>query len=501
MVVRTDALPEGDVARRALRAVAWNYIGWFLGKAAVLVSTAVLARVLSPAEFGLVGFATVAIAYLAVLQDLGLGAALIQRRDDIDDAADTVFTFNLSVGAVLAIVTVIGAPLVGSFFDEPDVVPLVRVLGLTFVLNALSTTHGALLERRLSFARKTAPDVGSAVVKGVVAITCASLGMGAWSLVIGQVAGSVAAAGLSWAVLPWRPRLRIHRPLIRSLTKFGGVVMVADLVHAVVANLDYVIVGKVLGGTLLGIYVLSYRLPQLLLLGVVAVLNRALFPAFAEVQDRQDALRRGVLATARYLPMVVVPIGIGLIVAAEPIVLGVLGDQWRDAIPVMRVVAASAVVSSLMVSDGHVYKATGRPGVLAGFALLKLVLLVPALLIGVHHGLVWVAMAHLVTTAIVKTGRAVVAARIVDVSIATLLREMRPVVVPATALLIVASALTAVTGSLDSVVRLAVIAIGGAATYIVLLVRREGDSLRHIVSLVRKRDSSDAERETPGEPT
>jgi PST family polysaccharide transporter len=492
MVTPIDVLPDGDIARKAVRAVAWNYLAWFLGKAVVLISTAVLARLLTPDDFGLVGFATVAIAYLAVLQDLGLGAALIQRRDDVEEAADTVFTLNLLVGAGLAGIMALAAPSVASFFDEPAVTPLVRALSAVLVLNALATTHTALLERELSFARKLVPDVGSAIVKGAVGIALALGGFGAWSLVWGQLAGAVAVVVLSWAVLPWRPRIRIHRAIVGSLTRFGGAVLAADLVHAVVANLDYVVVGKVLGGTALGIYVLAYRLPELLLLGIVRVLNRAVFPAFSSVQDRSATLRRGFLATVRYVPLVVVPIGIGLVLAADPIVRALLGDQWVEAIPVMRIITLSALVASSMVSDGDIYKATGRPEILARFAVLKLVLLVPALIVAAGHGLVWVAAAHLGTTIVVKIWRAWAAARIVGVGWSELASAIRPVLLPAGALVVVASIGLMATAGLAPIVRLLIVSTTGAAVYAAVLIVRERSTLTHLAGLMRRQAGTES---------
>ncbi len=491
MQVQSEPLPGGEIARKAVRAVAWNYIGWFLAKVVVLASTAVLARLLTPEDFGVVGFAAVVISFLAVLQELGLGSALIQRRGGVDDAADTVFTFNLMVGAALTLVVLGLAPSVASFFDEPQVTPLLQALSATFLLNALATTHITLLRRDLAFARKAIPDIGSSVVKGLVGVLAAVAGYGVWSLVLAQLAGSVAAVLLSWSVIPWRPRIRIQVPLLRSLTRFGGTLMVADIVHALVANLDYVIVGRVLGGTALGIYVLAYRLPELLLIGFASVLNQAVFPAFASVQDRPEALRRGFLATVRYSSMVVVPIGLGLIVAADPIVSALLGDRWIEAIPVLRVVAASALISSLMVSDGDLYKATGRPQLLSRFAMLKLALLVPALLVGVQYGLLWVAVAHLATTLVVKLARAVLVARTLQLRPKELIGEMSPVVRPALAMVVVTTVLLVLTESVDPWPRLLLVSVIGAMAYVIPLVRGQSDAVRHLRSLFGKNDQLD----------
>ena len=194
------------LGREAARAVAWNYLSFASGKVLVLITMAVLARLLTPAEFGIVGFATLALGYLGVFKDLGLGSAIIQRRDDLAESTQTVFTLNLILGAVLTGATMLAAPLVAAFFDEPLVVPILRVLAMTFVLEALGSIHIVLLKRNLDFRRKLIPDLGRAIVKGIVSIVAAALGYGVWALVWGQLASVLVAAVLSWMDVDWRPR-------------------------------------------------------------------------------------------------------------------------------------------------------------------------------------------------------------------------------------------------------------------------------------------------------
>ena len=480
----TESAPGERIAERAAKAVVWSYASWIGSKTLTLIVTAILARLLTPEDFGVVGFATVVVAYLIVIQDLGFGAALIQRRDDIDDAADTVFTLGLLTGSALALITIVGAPTVAAWFGEPRVTPMLRVLALGFVIGAAGNTHVTLLRRHLRFHLRAVPEVGGTAVRGVVAVVCALAGLGPWALIIGHLAGVGTSTILAWVVEPWRPRLRLVRSLVRPLGRFGMPLLGANAVHALVANLDYLIVGKVLGGSALGIYTLAYRLPELLLLGVVAVLNRALFPALAEVQNRPEDLRKGFLATMRYVPMAVVPIGIGLMITAEPIIMVTLGEQWIDAVPVMRVLAAYALASSLMVADGDVYKATGRSGLLARFAALKLALLVPALLIGAQHGLVAVASAHLATTVVVKALRAVVAARIIGVRLRDLLAPLRSTLIAAAVLTASAAASMYTTGGLPDLTRLLVTMAAGSASYAAVLLRLEWPALRRLAGLL-----------------
>ena len=258
----------------------WNYASFASGKVLVLVTMAILARVLTPGEFGIVGFATVAVAYLAVLKDLGLGAAIIQRRTELEAASQTVYVLNRAMGAILTLVTALAAPLVAAFFQEPLVTPILRVLSFTFMLESLGAVHIVLLKRNLDFRRKLIPDVGRALVKGGVSIAAALAGFGVWALVWGQLAGVVMSVVLSWAVVPWRPTFTFNRPLVRPLMRFGVPLVLTDIQYAVWANLDYVVVGRMLGNEALGIYTLAYRLPELIIQSIWRVVAGAVFRSF-----------------------------------------------------------------------------------------------------------------------------------------------------------------------------------------------------------------------------
>lgn len=410
----------------AARAVVWNYVSFASGKVLVIVTMAVLARLLTPADFGVVGYTTLVIAYLGVLMDLGLGAALIQRRHDVEKAAETVYAVNLILGALLTTGVALGAPLVAEFFREPLVTPLLRVLSFTFVLEALGSVPLVLLKRDLAFRRKLIPDVGRSVVKGVVSIAAALTGFGVWALVWGQLAGVLASVVLSWWVVGHRPRPRIHRAELRSLSRFGAPLIVTDIQYAIWSNLDYVVVGRLLGAASLGVYTLAYRLPELLVQSVWRVLATAIFPVFSTIQERVDLLRRGYLATIRYTQTVVVPLCIGLFLTAEQSVATLFGSQWSEAVPVLRVMAIFCLIGSIGVNAGDVYKALGRTGVLARLALLELVALIPALLIGARYGIVGVAWAHAAVAAGDTTVRLAVANRMVGTTFRDVWRQIAP---------------------------------------------------------------------------
>jgi len=456
---------QDNLGTTAARAVMWNYASFASGKVLVLVTLAVLARLLTPAEFGIVGFATLALAYLAVLKDLGLGGALIQRKDDIEEAAQTIYTLNLVLGAVLTAATILAAPLVAAFFDEPLVTPILRVLSISFLIEALGSVHLVLLARRLDFRRKLVPDIGRALVKGGVAITAAALGFGVWALVWGQLAGVATSSILVRFVVPWRPRLVVHRRLVRPLLGFGMPLVIVNIQHAVWANLDYVVIGRFLGDAALGIYVLAYRLPELLIQSIWRVVAGAAFPFFSTLQDSPDLLRRGFLKTIRYSQLLVVPLALGLLISAEPAVGALFGDQWSEAIPVLRILALFTLVASVGYNAGDVYKAIGRPGILAKLGIIDLAILAPALIVAAPHGIVAVAWTH----TIVATGdtiiRLLVARHYIAVGFRDIGRQLLPAYRAGAAMAAVAGPVLWGMSGVGRIPALAVTALAGAAAY------------------------------------
>jgi PST family polysaccharide transporter len=481
---------RGGLAGRTARGVFWSYGSFAVSKAAVLLATAVLARLLTPEEFGIVAVATVVVTFLAVVQGLGLGAALIQRRGDIGRASNVVFTLNLLLGVLLTAVVFAIAPLVADYFREPAATPLLRALGLTFTLEAFGSVHLVRMQRDLRFDRVFIPDAGRSLIKGAVSVGLALTGVGAWSLILGQLAGVVAAVLLSWLMFPWRPRLTIDTPLARKLIAYGLPLFGVSVMWVISVNLDYVIIGRQLGSEELGIYTLAYRLPELLVVSLMVGVNRVVFPAFSTLQGDRSGLQRGFLVATHYMVLVTFPLSIGMAIVADPMVRVALGPEWVDAIPVMRVLAISVLVASMMDADGDVYKAVGRPGLLFKLNLLHLALLVPALLIGVQYGLVGVALAHLAARTVTRVVRTIVISRFLSVPIPTIASQWRTAALGSIALAVMAGTAMYLTDGASSVVQLTAAILAGAFSYFAVVAALEGPQVTELIRATLSRSDA-----------
>jgi O-antigen/teichoic acid export membrane protein len=474
-----------QVARKTVRAAGWNYLSFGLSKLIVLITMVILARILNPKDFGIAGFATLAVAYLSLIKDFGLGNALIQRRTDVEKAANTVFTLNLIIGLFLAIVIIFMAPLVADFFHEPIVKVMLCVLSLTFIIEPLGSVHVALLQRELDFRNKLIPDIGRIIFKGFITIGLALGGYGAWSLIIGQLVSVVVAVILSWMVFPWRPTLCVDKKQAHSLMVFSIPLMGFNILDTVIVNLDSTVIGHLLGDKALGIYSLAYRIPDLMIINIWLVLAAVMFPTFASIQHQPDMLRRGFLATTRYLQIIIVPISLSLTLTADPLVRFLLGPKWLEVIPILQLIAIYALIDSIGVTAGDIYKAIGRPSLLWKLGLIHISVLVPCLLIGVKYGLVGIAIGRLITVFLLRSMNLYVAAYVMNLNFLSIIRELIPSIVSGIGLIFLGLPISYMTTGLSPLIQLLLIGSAGLVGYIGTLWWIEKESLLKLADMLR----------------
>jgi PST family polysaccharide transporter len=419
---------QAPLARLAVGGVLWQGLSFLLGKGFTLVATVALARLLTPHEFGVVALALVFVVFAEHVSDLGVAQALIYFPPDRRER-DMALLLSLLSGAVLCAAGILAAPAVAGFFDVPQVAPMVRVLSIALLLGAARQVPDALLRRELDFRRRLMTEVARTVVQGAVSIGLAVAGAGAWAIVWGYVAGSLAACVVAWAVVSYRPGRGVLRPdrgVVRRLLGYGAPAAAQGLLAALVFDVDYVIVGHALGPEPLGIYTLAFRIPQLLIINVFFVLSAVAFPMFSRVSDDPARLRRGYLTGVRLQTAYGVAAGVGLFMVAPLLVPVVFGDRWDAAIVPLGALALYAAARSLGVGAMDVYKGIGRPGLAATVAAVRFAVLVPALLIAVGGGIEAVAWTQAALALAFAIGMQAVAMRIVGLGLADVGVALRP---------------------------------------------------------------------------
>ena len=405
---------DQSLGTRTMRGMFWAYGAYVGGRAVVLVATAILARLLTPADFGVVALALVFMTFMDTVQDLGLTQALIVSPASEEKArAQTTFTWTVAIGAGLALVISGVGPLVAQFFGHASLRAIIPVLALSFFVESLGATHDALARKRLDYRVRTVAEGADVLTRGTTGIVLALAGFGAWSLVLGYLVGTIARTAALWTLVPFRPRLRFSREHLGSLARLGGILTLVDVGAAFSRNLDYLFVGRVLGAASLGLYTIGFRLPELLIMNVSVVAANVLFPAFSALA--KDRVQSGFLLSLRYLAAIVLPVGVGLALLAHPFVLALFGPHWERSIDVTRVIVAYAVFSTLNIPAGTIYKVSGRAWILLCVQVPYLIALFTSLLLFAHRGIVAVALCMTACQAAGATAAIIIAGKMLAV--------------------------------------------------------------------------------------
>lgn len=411
-----EAQPDGRSLRhRTIGAMMWAYGSYVGGRAVILLVTAVLARILAPSAFGVVTLALVFMTFLETLQDLGLTQALIVAGPEQEhEQAQTVFVWTIAIAVALAALASIVAQPAAHFFGYAQLQAIIPVLGVGFVIEALGATHNALARKRLDYRARAFAEGSYVLARGASSIALALTGFGAWSLVLGYLVGTIAHTALLWTLVAFRPTLRFTHRHLRSLVRFGGMLTLVDLLAALVQNIDYLFIGRVLGSTALGLYMMGFRLPELLIMNIAVVAAGVLFPAYSEL--RRENLQRGFLVSLRFTVALVLPIGLGLAILARPFVLDLFGVRWQESIPVLRILSLFAVLTTINIPAGTVYKVTGRAWILVALQIPYFVAQITSLALIGNRGIVTVAWCMTVSQAGIALAYLLIAHRVVGVS-------------------------------------------------------------------------------------
>lgn len=384
-----------ELRRKAASGALWNYGSLAWTKVAALIVSVVLARTLTPAEFGIVAIAFVIVTYLDVINNFGIASAVVYEEDDDQQAMSTAFWLSQGFGFLAFLITAATAPLTARLFDMPELAPIQAVLGFSFVLGSLGSIHDARLRRSLRWRQRMPADLTRSTTKSVGTVILALAGLGAWSLVWSQLAAVLIFSLLIMVAFKWRPSFTWSAAAARRQLSFGGHYSASLALGSVAKDLDYVLVGAILTPAALGWYTMGFRLPDLAIMGITWAASQTAFPVFVRLRAEMQGLQGAVVYSQRLLAIVTMPLAAALAVASVPIVGVLFGPDWAPTAAVMPFIAIAAGLKALTFVGGDALKATGRVRVLTVVALIRLPITVIVMLAVVPRGIVAVAVAQL----------------------------------------------------------------------------------------------------------
>lgn len=362
--------------------------------ATMLASTVIVVRLLAPADYGVIAMVAPVASFVLIFQSLGLGQAVVQRRDLSAEQINAVFWFNVAASAAIAVLFVMIGPLVALFYGDSRPAYVIAASGLTVIATGMSLLHLALLNRQMRFGALSIIDMTVALAGLAATIVFALTLRSYWALMLGPLVGAIAGSALAWAMTPWRPSLRVRWRSARDLLRFGADVTGFNLLNQLSRNLDNVLIAKVWGAVQLGLYDRSYRLMMFPLQTLNQPLSRVILPALSDVQHDPVRYRRIFLLAVRALVFVTVPGAIVAAACSEPIVVLLLGEPWRGAAPIFFWLALAASVQSVSNATGWLFISSGHTRSMMRWGIFAAILTIGSIIAGLPWGATGVAAAY-----------------------------------------------------------------------------------------------------------
>lgn len=358
-------------------------------------------RLLAPADYGLLAMASVFLALLGMFAEIGLGPALVQQAETSHQTQRQAFGVILLMNLTLFILLNAAASLIAQFYAEPKLTDVIRVMSLQFLIIPFSVIPEVLLQRRLDFKYRSLSDLGSTVIGSVATLILAVAGFGVWSLVIGNLAGFFFRAVFFNIVAPFRALPSFSLQGMRSTLAFGGNVTGSRFLWFFFTQADTVIVGRVLGGEILGIYSVALHLATLPVQRVSAILNQVAFPAFSRFQHERELIAAQLLKALGLIAVVAFPVLWGMSAVAPELIAVLLGPKWVAAVLPMQILALVMPFRAVVGFLPSVTDAIGRPEIGLSNALLGCIVMPIAFFVGAQWGIKGVSLAWLIAYPIV----------------------------------------------------------------------------------------------------
>lgn len=412
---------------KTAKGVGWGFAENILGSGILALANIVLARILSPSDFGIIGMTTIFLTLSTSLVDSGFTGALTRKKDVCNADLNTVFYFNLLVSAVLYALLYLCAPAISRFFSQDILIPVIRILSLSLIVNALGIVQKVLFVRRLDFRTQAWISLSASVTSGVLSIVTAISGYGVWSLVILQLSRLTVNSLLLWIVSSWHPGFGFSLKSFREMFSFGGRLLLTSIVSTLWSEMYSFIIGKMYTPSTLGQFSRAEKVKGMVTSNVSMVMQRVSYPVLASIQDerqRQCHVYRKVLKTTVLISFTAVS---GLWAIAGPFMVTVFGDQWITAVDYLRILCLSGLFLPLMICSANVLNADGRSDITLVLEIIKTLMAGIPVIFGIFFSIEALLWSMVGTYAILYTVHAVYVSKIVSYSVLSQIKDILPV--------------------------------------------------------------------------
>lgn len=390
----------GELKDKAISGVKWNAIGRFSTQGVNFIIGLILARLLSPSDYGVVGMVGIFFAIAQTFIDSGFGSALIRKNDCTDTDYSTAFYFNVIVGLVCCILLWIASPFIADFFNTPILKDLVKVMSLNMFVSSFAIVHGTKLTHAVDFKSQSIIKLITAIISGVCGVLMAYKGFGVWSLVYQQLIATGLRVVLLYVVTKWLPKLEFSKGSFKYLFNFGSKILAASLLHTIYANMTTMIIGKFYSAKDLGYYSRGESLATYPSTNITGILQSVTYPVLSKIQDDDEHLIQSYRKLISMTSLVIF-FGMFLLAAlAKPLIVTLLTDKWLDAVIYLQIFCFAYMFDHICALNLNILYVKGYSNLVLKLEVIKKTISISMILAAVPFGVMAICIARALYTQI-----------------------------------------------------------------------------------------------------
>lgn len=410
-------MKEKNLREKTITGFKWSFldnVGKYGGQFIIGI---ILTRLLTPEDFGLIGMITIFIVIGQSLTNSGFAQALIQKKNADNTDFSTVFYFNLLASSLIYLVIFLGAPLIAKFYNQPELIPLIKVICLAFVIDATGRIHQVHLEKKLDFKSPSIIGVTSVFVSGAISITLAYLEFGVWALVANTVIRSLTATIMFWIISKWRPLIAFSKNSLKTLFTFGSKILVAGLMQSFFHNIYYLIIGRFFSAQSLGYYTRAATFKDMPVNTITVIIQKVTFPVFSTIQDNDEKLIPGYTKAFRLLLAVVMPFMVMIFITSRPLISLVLGEKWLPVVPYLKVMVLYGWIYVIYTINNQIITVKGRSDYYLQMQILDKVFIIISILLTYRYGIMAMIYGHMGATVLSYLVESIYLKKVIDISL------------------------------------------------------------------------------------
>ncbi|MHA6697191.1 lipopolysaccharide biosynthesis protein [Chryseobacterium sp. A321] len=474
-----------SLRKQTFSGLIWTVLDTFAIKGLSFVATIILARILGPAEFGLIGMITVFIALGTSLVDSGLSSSLIRTQKANDKDYSTVFYLNIATSIFVYFILFYTAPYIAKFYDQNILTSIIRLYCLSFIISAFSAVQIAILTRDMNFKKLMKINVPGTILGVGVGLTLGYFGYGVWSIVWMYLTTQVIQSMILWLSSEWKPTLTFDWIRMKYHYGFGYKLMLSGVLNTSFSNLYNIVIGKFFPVQVLGYYERAYSFNQYPVTTLIGVINKVTYPLLSSIQTEENRIEKVYQQLIKFSFFVTAPLMIGLSAVAEPLFLLVLGEQWIPAVPFFQILCLSSILLPIHSLNLNILKVYGRSDLFLKLEILKKIIITVSIIIAFQFGIYGLLWSSVITSVIALIINTHYSAPFIKYSTKKQLLDLIPVLIICGVMFCIMSGAMSLINDFNSIFKTLLTGILGGLVYFGLSYSTKNESLIYLLTLLK----------------